>query len=220
MSGPWWLSVAFAGVMLAIAAYCAARLAAAGAWRQESELDADGMHLLMGVAMAGALAPPVSILAPGVWELVFAVAAAWFAWQAARAWRGRGAGRWCCPHPAPHLAESVAMVYMLAAGRVPAAGSAHMAMPAMAGTSAVARFPVLAIVLALFMAGYTAWLGDRLISLSRPAAASTLRAEPRRPSVAAALRAARQGRPLAPRAATCYKIAMGVTMAYMLISMT
>ncbi len=204
MSGPWWLTVAFAGVMLAMAAYCAARLAAAGAWRRESELDADGMHLLMGVAMAGALAPPVSFLAPGVWELVFAVAAAWFAWQVARVWRGRRAGRWCCPRPAPHLAESVAMVYMLAAGRAPASAGAAMAMPGMgAGPPAAARLPVLAIVLALFMVGYAAWLGDRLIALSRPAGAAP----------GPAPHTGQRGPVLAPRGVACYKIAMGVTMA-------
>ena len=75
MSAPSWLSGILAVVMLAVSAYCAARLLAAGAWRRESELDADGMHLLMGVAMAGALASPVAIVPAGVWETLFAAAA-------------------------------------------------------------------------------------------------------------------------------------------------
>lgn len=208
MAAPVWLSGVFAAVMLAITVYCAGRLIAAAAWRRESELDADGMHLFMGAAMAGALAPELSVVTPGVWETVFAVTAAWFAGQVVRVRRGDSAGRWRCPHPVPHLAESLAMVYMLAAARAPAPGGGNTgaAMPGMGAVAGMARFPVVAVMLALFMVGYVAWLGDRLISVSRPAATP-------------ALQAARRRAVLAPRAATCYKIAMGITMAYMLIIM-
>lgn len=256
MSPPAWLPPMFAGVMLVIAAYCTGRLIAAGAWRRESELDADGVHLVMGVAMAGALAPRLGILPTGVWEMVFAVAAVWFAGQVIRVHRGYGAGHWRCPYPVPHLAESLAMVYMLVAVRAPApgGGSARAAMPGMGGASGMARFPVVAVILALFMVGYLAWLADRLISISRPAAAAAKgegTAERATAPVAAgvaaaattraaatstcdrtadqyaraasgqppAARAGRRWPVLAPRAAACYKIAMGVTMAYMLIIM-
>jgi hypothetical protein len=164
MSAPPWLSFMFAGVMLAIAVYCAGRLVAAGAWRRESELDADSVHLVMGVAMAGALAPRLSILPSGAWGVLFAVTAGWFAWQVIRVCRGYGAGRWRCPYPVPHLAESLAMVYMLAGARAPAPGSeAGAAMPGMGAASGLAALPVLPMVLALFMVGYVAWLGDRLL---------------------------------------------------------
>jgi hypothetical protein len=93
MARPSWLSDTFAAVTLAIAVYCAARLVVAGARRRESELDADGVHLLMGVAMAGMLVPALSFGPAAAWEAVFAVAAAWFAWQAIRVWRGYGTGR-------------------------------------------------------------------------------------------------------------------------------
>jgi len=255
MSAPPWLSFMFAGMMLAIAGYCAGRLVAAGVWRRESELDADGVHLVMGVAMAGALAPRLSILTSGAWGMLFAVSAGWFAWQVIRVRRGYGAGRWRCPYPVPHLAESLAMVYMLAAARAPAPGSgnAGAAMPGMGAASGLAAFPVLPVVLALFMVGYVAWLGDRLISVGRPAAAAArhegaadLARAPVAPGLAAGrVRAAAVrtsanagdqdavaacgpssappagGRwpVLAPRAAACYKIAMGVAMAYMLIVM-
>ncbi len=210
MSAPSWLSGILAVVMLAVSAYCAGRLLAAGAWRRESELDADGMHLLMGVAMAGALASPVAIVPAGVWETLFAAAAGWFSWQVIRIRRGRGAGRWRCPYPAPHLTESLAMVYMLAAARAatPAGKSAGEAMAGMGGSQGVTRLPALAVVLALFMVGYAAWLGDRLASI-RGVAGSQPCAAPPRPGP----------RVLAPRAAMAYKITMALTMAYMLINM-
>jgi Domain of unknown function (DUF5134) len=253
MPDPPWLSFMFAGVMLAIAGYCAGRLVAAGAWRRESELDSDGVHLVMGVAMAGALAPRLSILTSGAWGMLFAVPAGWFAWQTIRVRRGHGAGRWRCPYPVPHLGESLAMVYMLAVTRAPGSGSAGAAMPGMGAASGLAAYPVLPVVLALFMVGYVAWLGDRLISVSRPAAAAAMREgavdlarAPAAPGLAAggaqataastsasagdqdagaacgpshAPPAGRRWPVLAPRAAGCYKIAMGVTMAYMLIMM-
>src|ERR1700758_3185553 len=67
VAGPSWLSDTFAAVMLLIAVYCAARLAVAAAWRRETELDTDVVHLLMGVAMAGTLAPALSFAPSAVW---------------------------------------------------------------------------------------------------------------------------------------------------------
>lgn len=251
MPGPPWLSLTFAAMMLVIAVYCAGRLIAAGAWRRESEVDADGMHMVMGVAMAGALAPRLSFLPSGAWGMLFAVTAGWFAWQVIRACRGHGTGRWRCPYPVPHLAESLTMVYMLAAARPAAPGSGNVAMSGMGGPSGVARFPVVAVVLTLFMVGYVAWLGDRLISVGRPQSARAGRTGgadlvlPARGLSAAgeaqatavstsdaaddqhagacgpspAPQAGRRWPALAPRGAACYKIAMGVTMAYMLMIM-
>jgi hypothetical protein len=169
------LSLVLAGVMLAIAASCAGRLIAAVVWRRDSELDADGSHLMMGVAMAGMLAPPLSFLPARVWEVLFGLAAAWFAWQVIRLRRGSGAGHRCCPHPAPHVTESLAMVYMLAAVTMPGSGNAGADMAGMGGTPGMARFPAVAVGLALLMVGYAAWLGDRLVSLSRPAPAAARR---------------------------------------------
>jgi uncharacterized protein DUF5134 len=225
VAGPSWLSDTFAAVMLLIAVYCAARLAVAGAWRRESELDADGVHLLMGVAMAGTLVPALSFAPSGAWVAVFAAAAAWFAWQAARAWRGPGTGRWRCPYPVPHLAESLAMVYMLAAVRTSASGGTGTmpGMPAMGGPAGMARVPELAVIFTLFMVGYVAWLGDRLTLAAPAAPAAPPGAAGRLPVSAAPRGAARQAGGcwpmLAPRAAVCYKIAMGITMGYMLVIM-
>ena len=102
------------------------------------------------------------------------------------------------------------MVYMLAAARAatPAGKSAGEAMAGMGGSQGVTRLPALAVVLALFMVGYAAWLGDRLASI-RGVAGSQPCAAPPRPGP----------RVLAPRAAMAYKITMALTMAYMLINM-
>jgi hypothetical protein len=99
------------------------------------------------------------------------------------------------------------------------------------------RFSFLALLMALFLLGYVVWLGDRL-AVRAPALA--LRLPGQRPAVPAYLAAARyetsaspaagaspvscvgaaSGRPLlAPRCAVLCKIAMGVTMGYMLIMM-
>jgi hypothetical protein len=41
--------------MLGVAAYSAARLVAAGVRRRDTEIDADWLHVIMGIAMAGTL---------------------------------------------------------------------------------------------------------------------------------------------------------------------
>ena len=55
MGGPAWLTDIFAGVMITVAAYCAGRLVVARWWRRPTDVDSDGMHVVMGVAMAGML---------------------------------------------------------------------------------------------------------------------------------------------------------------------
>ena len=74
--------------------------------------DGDAGHVVMGVAMAGMLVARLRIVPPAAWEAVFAAGAAWFAWQFVRS-RGRTpASPWRCAHPAPHLVECAAMLYM------------------------------------------------------------------------------------------------------------
>ena len=55
MSGPAWLTDIFAAVMITVAAYCASRLVVARWWRRPTDVDSDGVHVVMGVAMAGML---------------------------------------------------------------------------------------------------------------------------------------------------------------------
>ena len=233
MTGPGWLPAGFAALMLAIAGCCAARLVIWWVRGRTTELEADALHVLMGVAMAGMLEPRLSPVPATGWRAVFAAAAAWFAWQAIRA-RSRSRSRnWRCMHPAPHAVECVAMVYMLlpthAAGYRPA-----MEMPGMSGTAATAN-PALALVLALFMLGYILWTSDQLATLSRAGAVVAASVGPPSPGVSAPaplgpaarvvskVGAQRADSPaiaaLAPRFAAGYKIAMSVAMGYMLITM-
>jgi uncharacterized protein DUF5134 len=230
MAGPAWLPDTFAAVMVVIAVYCAVRLAVATARRRETEADTDGMHLIMGVAMAGMLVPGLSFGTPGAWTAAFSVAAGWFAWQAVRVRRGLGAGRWRCPYPVPHLGESLAMVYMVVAVRTPAGPGAGTAMAGMSGASRPARAPELAVVFTVFMVGYVAWLGDRFSSVGAaivagPAATAATAATAKAATGTAGAVPARAAHTdgcwpeLAPRGACCYKIAMGIVMAYMLVVM-
>ncbi len=115
MTGPSWLAGTFAAIMLVVAGYCASRLVVSRLWRRQTELDGDGMHVVMGAAMAGMLVARLNPLPAPVWEAGFAVTAAWFGAQAFRAHsRQPISARWC-PHPVPHLVESAAMLYMFLA---------------------------------------------------------------------------------------------------------
>ncbi|MBV9095071.1 MAG: DUF5134 domain-containing protein [Streptosporangiaceae bacterium] len=225
MSGPAWLAAIFAALMLVVAAGCACRLAVSWLHGKDTERDADGLHVGMGVAMAGMLEPRL-IPVPGfAWAAVFAAGAAWFSWRAIRA--GGGAGRAGCAHPVAHAVECAAMVYMLLpVGSWPSGRGSGMAMPGMS-RDATAGNPALTVVLALFMLGYAVWAIDRLASSSGavPAAAGAGRssvAAVTTPAAARAEVAGTTGHPrsaLAPRLGVCCTIAMAVTMGYMLVVM-
>ncbi len=201
MTGPGWLSAVFAGLMLLIAASCAIRL---GFWKlrgRAADPQADVLHVLMGVAMAGMLEPRIAPVPHRVWVGVFAMAAVWFGWQAILARRANRLTRASCAHPAPHAVECAAMLYMLLPSR------AAMTMRGMAGSGFSAN-PALTLVLALFMLGYIVWIADQLTT--RPRARTLTTAGPRRDDAAVAL---------APRFAAFYKIVMSVAMGYMLLAM-
>lgn len=247
MAGPSWLAAALATVMIATAIYCAGRLAAARLWQRTTEVDADAVHVAMGVAMAGMLLPRLSPLPITAWEAVFGASAAWFAYRATRSRLRRNAAgsHWRCSHPVAHLVESAAMVYMLAVlpGSWPGWPGRAMAMPSMGGAQAAAggSLSTLAVILALFMIGYVLWTADQLGALARAAASATSGAMRDQSGISAVAAghpslgmrdatgaagavqpglAHRPGGPwLAPRLAACYKIAMGLTMGYMLILM-
>ena len=231
MTSPAWLADILAAVVLVVAAFSAVRLLAGrgGRRRRRGEVDADGMHLLMGVAMAGMFVPRLATLPDAAWGAVFGAGAVWFA---GRAWRDRGgrdplAGRWCA-YPGPHLVDCLAMVYvlwavpaMLARGQRASGGATG----GMGGAASGVRWPVIGLILAVAVCGYVVWLLDRL-----PAAPSIARLETApeggshdRSRFSAGFSgqsvAIMSGAPalLAPRAATCCKIAMGVAMGVMLI---
>jgi hypothetical protein len=191
VTGPSWVSVALAGLMLIIAACCAARLVL---WRRRgrvAEPEADGLHVLMGASMAGMLEPRIALVPSTAWLAVFAVAALWFGGRFVLGGRAVGPR---CAHPGPHAVESAAMVYMLMLSRSAAGGGTAMA--GMSGPQAAN--PALILVLVVFMIGYVLWTTDQLAGRSGGQAAPAA---------------------LAPRFAACYKITMSAAMGYMLLTM-
>jgi hypothetical protein len=217
--------------MIVIAVCCAARLAISRLPGRNTERDADALHVLMGVAMAGMLEPRLTPVPVTAWRAIFAAAAAWFAWQAVRP-RGR-AGKARCAQPAAHAVECAAMVYMLfPVGSWPSSHGPAMAMPGMSQGTTTGN-PALTLILALFMLGYVLWAMDQLTRLSRTPAPATARVPTaRRPLPAAPILAVIPGTAasaaypqpagsllLAPRLAASYKLAMATTMGYMLITM-
>jgi hypothetical protein len=230
MGAPAWLTGTFAALMLTVATYCAGRLAVARRWQRPTELDTDAGHVLMGMAMAGMLVARLRILPAATWEAVFAAGAAWFAWQLVTSRRRAAAPSWKCLHPAPHLVECAAMLYMFFAATPLAARAATVGMAA----PAPSRFSVLALLMALFMVAYVVRVADHL-PLRTPAPAPALAMVPATPPMitpaasnafatpvtpAPADHVSATARPhLAPRCAALCKIAMGLTMAYMLVQM-
>jgi Domain of unknown function (DUF5134) len=225
MTSPPWLAGALAALMLLVAAVAGGRLCW---WRlraRRPEADADALHVLMGVAMAGVFEPGIGPVPAVAWQVVFAAAAAWFTWQAIGRRGGAGAAA-RLSHPAAHVVECGAMLYMLwppARGRV---GMSGMAIH----TGTISGNPAIALVLAVGMLGYLVWAIDQLLSRGRrtPAQAEVSAALT---SDAAAGGAPPHGQPsgprqdsapvplLAQRLAACQKITMGLAMGYMLVTM-
>jgi uncharacterized protein DUF5134 len=242
VAGPSWLAGLLAAAMILTAGYAASRLAAARLLRTPTEADTDGLHALMGTAMAGMFLPQLRLLPSSAWAMVFGAAGIWFAASAIRA-RTTSLSPWQCRFPVPHLVECMAMLYMLLA--VPAGPrTPGIAMPGMAAPGAAPGSPALALVLALFMLGYLLWTTDRLASRAQGAAAlaatpqtqhQPLVTVPAGPSGRVASPAGLTGttgaagtsppRPgaghplLAARYLECSKIVMSITMGYMLITM-
>ena len=214
MGGPAWLTGIFAAAMLAVAVYCTGRLVASRRWRRPTELDTDGAHVVMGMAMAGMLVSGLRTLPIAIWEVVFAAGAAWFGYRMLQARRGARPSPWRSSHPLPHLVECAAMVFMFLI--LPASAAVEGTARGMTMTAAEARFSFLTLPLAVFLFGYVVWLGDR-VTLHAPALATA--AGGTRPPIGSgpALVATRSY--LAPRCAVICKITMGITMGYMLILM-
>jgi hypothetical protein len=216
MGGPTWLTGIFAAASLAVAVYCAGRLAAARRWHRPTELDTDGAHVVMGVAMAGMLASGLRTLPSVIWEVVFAAGAAWFGYRMLQARRGAQPSPWRSSHPLPHLVECAAMVFMFLILPASAAVGAATSGMSMTMTATESRFSFLTLPLALFLFGYVVWLGDR-VTLRAPALAV---ATPAGSGSGYGSGSPTPDRPyLAPRCAAICKITMGITMGYMLVLM-
>ena len=220
MGGPTWLTAIFAAASLAVAIYCAARLVVARRWHRPTEVDTDGAHVIMGVAMAGMLLSGLRTLPSAIWEVVFAAGAAWFGYRMLQARRGARPSPWRSSHPLPHLVECAAMVFMFLILPASAAvsGSGSGSGMSMTMTATESRFSFLTLPLALYLLGYVVWLGDR-VTLHAPALALATPAGSG-PGYGSGSPAPEPARPsLAPRCAAICKITMGITMGYMLILM-
>ena len=227
MGGPAWLTAIFAAASLAVAVYCAGRLVVARRGHRPTELDTDGAHVIMGVAMAGMLVSGLRTLPSAIWEVVFAAAAVWFGYRMLQARRGAQSSPWRSSHPLPHLVECAAMVFMFLI--LPAAAGAATSSTSMTMTATESRFSFLTLPLAVYLFGYVVWLGDR-VTLHAPAlalATAPASAGPRPGYGSDSGSGSGSGSPspepahpyLAPRCAAICKITMGITMGYMLILM-
>ena len=221
MGGPAWLTAIFAAASLAVAVYCAGRLVVARRGHRPTELDTDGAHVIMGVAMAGMLVSGLRTLPSTIWEVVFAAAAVWFGYRMLQARRGAQSSPWRSSHPLPHLVECAAMVFMFLI--LPAAAGAATSSMSMTMTATESRFSFLTLPLAVYLFGYVVWLGDR-VTLHAPALAlatapASAESGPR-PGYGSGSPSPEPAHPyLAPRCAAICKITMGITMGYMLILM-
>jgi hypothetical protein len=219
MGGPAWLTAIFAAASLAVAVYCAGRLAVARRWHRPTELDTDGAHVVMGVAMAGMLVSGLRTLPSAIWEVVFAAAAVWFGYRMLQARRGAQSSPWRSSHPLPHLVECAAMVFMFLI--LPAAAGAATSSVSMTMTATESRFSFLTLPLAVYLFGYVVWLGDRVtLHAAAPALATAPASAGPRLGYGSGSPGPEPTRPyLAPRCAAICKITMGITMGYMLILM-
>ena len=158
-TGPAWLAGAFAVVMLGIALHCTGRLVTARRSGRCDEPDVDAVHVGMGVAMAGMLAPSANPLAGHAWDLgwtlFFGLAACWFGVRLLVALiEGRGFGS----APA-HLVSSGVMLYMMSA--------APSTMAGMAGMDMTVTTPVLTLALLGAIAGFAVLAMDRVLAAPR-----------------------------------------------------
>jgi hypothetical protein len=225
MASPAWLTAIFAAASLAVAVYCAGRLVVARRGHRPTELDTDGAHVIMGVAMAGMLVSGLRTLPSAIWEVVFAAAAVWFGYRMLQARRGAQSSPWRSSHPLPHLVECAAMVFMFLI--LPAAAGAATGSVSMTMTATESRFSFLTLPLAVYLFGYVVWLGDRVtLHAPAPALATAPATAPASPGPRPGYGSG-SGSPspepahpyLAPRCAAICKITMGITMGYMLILM-
>jgi hypothetical protein len=196
---PAWLADLLAAAMLAVAACSLARPLYAGRRDRQIHLDTDATHVLLGVALAGLLAPSVSVLphtawAADTWAAIFAAAAVWFAWRLAAAPRAEPL------RYASVLVLCAAMVFVELDPTYATSGGGMASMPGMPGMAATTsadafRTPTLALLLAFAVTGFAVLATDR------------------------AAQAADRGLIVAPRAAIACHVAAGVVVGYLLVLM-
>jgi hypothetical protein len=224
MNTPAWILETFAAMMVLVAEVSAGQVVIARAWTRRGGADAGiaVSQLLMGIAMTGILVSGLRILPNAVWEVVFAVMTAWFAWCLWRENRGRAAASVAHGHYAPHLVHSVAMLYLFAAIAGPStAGPGGMSGMAWgsAGGMATLHAPMLALIFALLLVAFAVHDLDRRAGVDgyfqvagSQQAGSGLAAAASGPAAYTAERLL-----LSPAVVKGCQVTIGVTMAFILI---
>ena len=233
MSTPAGIPEIFAAIMILVAEVSAGQLVIARAWTRRGGTNADiaVSHLLMGIAMAGILVSGLSTLPNAVWEVVFAVMTAWFAWCLWRESRGRGAAAVAHGHYVPHLVHSAAMLYVFAALPGPSVEGSGVSISGTGGMSGMGggssggtptlHASTLALIFALLLIAFTVHDLDRpagvdgyfrVVGRRSVPAGSALAAAAAGPAAYTAQRLL-----LSPAVVKGCQVAIGVTMAFILI---
>jgi hypothetical protein len=221
------LSDLLAAGMLSVAVYCVGRLVYSLRTHRATERDSDAVHAVMGVSMAGMLAPSLAAVPTGIWLFVFAASTLWFGGRAAYGADRAADGGHALGQHVPHLLMSAAMVYVL----IVAEWGGSISGSGMAAMSAV-RWPLLTVALAALLLGDGAITFGRSIRKLVPAVAVDGQATGNHQLGATAAGPESQGtvvvqaaapalatRVLAPRAVMACQLVMSVAMGYMLLSL-
>ena len=229
LSEPAWLLDLLAAVMLVVAAYCVARLAVARRLHRALRYDVNAARAAEGAAMAGMLAPALTVLPDAAWEVVFAGLAAFFAWRSVSFIARHGLTHTSSDHAhgvshyATHLVMSCAMLYMYFAGV--AVTSTQVTGMSMGPAPGTADFVALPLVFIVVLAASAVWHLDALSRFARvrvaaPAPGGAATSGGAATAVVSTTGdASTGGQWLAPRLEMGTHIALCVAMAFMLVLM-
>jgi hypothetical protein len=230
----WALSDVLAAAMLLVAVYCTGRLVFSLGSRRAAPRDSDVVHIVMGISMAGMLAPSLAVASSGLWVVVFSASAVWFGWRVAHEAEREELGSHVLGQHLPHLLMSAAMVYMLFVAQW--SGSMGDAHGTALLTMGAARWPSLTVTIAVLLLGdgvlafglslrqlvpqipgggwALARVGDRHHDRRGPGGGPSVRAgETSKEMTTTAARA------LAPRSEMVCQLVMSLAMGYMLLSL-
>jgi hypothetical protein len=202
VNAPSWLTDVLVALLLAIACFFAWRMLVARCRERRTDYPRDAFYALCALAVAQTQAKWISTLPRLGWAALFALAAAFFAAQAVRAYGGvDGASSW---RPAAlDAGVALVLVYVFAAGAVPSP---------LSGSSAgllVLHYHTLGLALAVALLGYAVVALDRLSAGGRASAIPAGVDPMDRPGPLPVL---------APRAVEVCHIALLVTTAYAIIA--
>jgi hypothetical protein len=209
--------------MLAVAAFCAGRLVLAVAWRRSTERDADAVHVVMGVSMAGMLTGWLTGTWNDAWMVAFSASTIWFGYAVVRQLSQHSPTTGGCTH-LPHFVASAAMLYMLFAMGSGAMGSS------MSGMAGGVHSQMLDVAIAVLLVGdaLIAAGGALLPAADPPSRVATAQVSgpigagpgaelAQLPSTSP--KASRSSAsPLAPRATPACLVVMSLAMAYMFLT--